>query len=444
MTDSEGRLRGRLKRLSVGLAATAALILVVRTGASVWSQSRLREYREATQAEWDAERAQIRERSRPAGEGSAQQHCGASYASLSGIQMQAHPEKIKRAIEAGPGAPLSPDLLADIERHRPEMDAFRQAARCSHYELTEDSAWVEYGPEWRFMSVSRLALIEGHELAARGDVRGALDRYLTVAKVGADMSAGSLIAGLVGMQNATHAYRAVAALVAGAPRLHAAELADLDQALAERGRNLPLLADALRKERLRLRKAVMSLIDTGALPDQLPPEVRRPIGAIALRTVLSDSILVGHALPRMDAWLRDAEQIARQAQRDVSQSARVQEIAFDSLAFYATELNPTMSAELLQDLAGRDCALRTSYLVARATVEAERAYADGVYPEALRSLAQDICGIGPLVYRRSPSGEGYTLSSVGDDGNADGARAAGGTTREDVGIVITRRGASVL
>ncbi|KYF67244.1 hypothetical protein BE11_08425 [Sorangium cellulosum] len=444
MTESKGRLRGRLKRVSVGLAATAALLVVVRTGASGWGQSRLREYLDATQAEWDAERARIRERSRPAGEGGAQQRCGASYASLSGIEMQAHPEKIMRAIEAGPGARLSPELLAEIERHRPEMDAFRQAARCSHHELTDDSAWVEHGPVWRFMSVSRLALIEGHELAAKGDVRGALDRYLTVAKVGADMSAGSLIDGLVGMQNATHAYRAVAALVAGAPRLHAAELADLDQALAERGRDLPLLADGLRKERLRLRRAVMSLIDTGALPEQLPPEVRRPLGTIALTTVLPESALVGHALPRMDAWLRGAEQIARDAQRDVSRSARFQEIAIDSLAVDATELNPAMSAEVLQDLAGRDCALRTSYLVARATVEAERAYADGAYPEALRSLAQDPCGRGPLVYRRSPNGEGYTLSSVGDDRDAGGPRAAGGAPRENDSIVITRRGASVL
>ncbi|WP_438028108.1 hypothetical protein [Sorangium sp. So ce233] len=417
--------------------------MVVRTGASGWGQSRLREYLDATQAEWDAERAQIRERSRPAGEGGAQQGCGASYASLSVIQQQVHPVKVERAIEAGPGAPLSPDLLAEIERHRPAIDAFQQAARCSQYELAEDSAWVEYDPIGRFMFVTRLVLIEGHELASRGDVRGALDRYLTVAKVGADMSAGSSVADLIGMYNAVHAYRAVAALVAGAPRLHAAELADLDQALAERGRHLPQLADALRKERLYLRKAAMSLFDTGALPGELPPEVR-PIGTVALTTVFPREALLGRAAPRLDAWLRGAEQIARDAQRDVSQSARFQEIALDPLAAQATDLDDRLNTRILRDFAGRDCAVRASYLLARATVEAERAYADGVYPEALRSLAQDPCGTGPLVYRRSPSGEGYTLSSVGDNGNADGPRAAGGTIRENGGIVITRRGASVL
>ncbi|WP_437736025.1 hypothetical protein [Sorangium sp. So ce1335] len=442
MTHSEGRLRGRLKHVGVGIAATAALIVIFRAGASAWGESRLRDYRDATEAEWNAERAAIRERSRPAGEDGALQGCGSSYASLPVIQLDAHPLMRERALEAGPGAPLPPALLAEIERHRPAMDDFRHAARCSHYEPAEDSAWVDYGPEGRFISLSQLVLIEGHGLVAKGDVRGALDRYLAVAKVGADMSAGSTIAGLIGTGYAARAYRAVAALVAGAPRLHAAELADLDEALAERGRHLPLLADALRKERLRLRESAMRLIDTGDVPDRLPSHVRS-IGAIALTTVLPESALLGHALPRTDAWLRGAEQIARDAQRDASRSARFHELAIDPLVADASELGAMADAEQLQRFAGRDCAARASYLLARAAVEAERSYADGVYPEALRSLAQDPCGTGPLVYRRSPSGDGYTLSSVGDDGTADRPRAAGGTGASD-GIVITRRGASVL
>ncbi|XYI00616.1 hypothetical protein ACMHYB_12995 [Sorangium sp. So ce1128] len=397
----------------------------------------------ATEAEWDAERARVHERSQPARAGAAPTGCGASYARTAMIRIDVHPETVERALEAGPGAPLAPELLAEIERHRPEIDAFRQAARCSHYELADDSAWVDYGELYPLVPANRALLLEGHELAAKGDTRGALDRYLTVAKAGADMSVGSSVAGLVGMHNAARAYRGVAALVAGAPRLPAAELAELDQALAERGRHLPLLADVLRKERLHLRKAAMSLSDGGDLVKERPP-LPQSTAVFALTAVFPKDAVFGHALPLIDARLRSAEQIARDAQRDLSRSARFQEIAIDSVAVDATELGDLLNAERLQELAGRDCALRASYLLARAAVEAERAYGDGGYPVALRSLAQDPCGTGPLVYSRSPGGEGYTLSSVGANGKADGPRAADGWTRGSDDIVITRREADVL
>ncbi|XXY47114.1 hypothetical protein WME91_44640 [Sorangium sp. So ce269] len=443
MTDKKGRLRGRLKRLGAGLAATAALVVVFRAGASAWGQSRLRDHRIATEAEWDAERARVRERSRPAGVGAPPAGCGASYARTEAIQIDAHPERVRRAIEAEPGAPLAPELLAEIERHRPEIDAFRQAARCSHYELADDSAWVDYGELYPLMWANRAVLLEGYELAAKGDERGALDRYLTVAKVGADLSVGSTLAGLLGIHDAAHAYRSVAALVAGAPRIPAAELAELDQALAQQGSHLPLLADVLRKERLHLRKAAMSLSDGGDFARERSPLPQSTAG-LALTTVFPEDAVFGHAIPLVDARLRSAEQIARDAQRDLSRSARFQEVAIDSVAADVTALGGLLDAERLQYLAGRDCALRASYLLARAAVEAERAYGDGGYPVALRSLAQDPCGTGPLVYKRSPGGEGYTLASVGANGKAEGPRAVDSWTPGSDDSIVTRREADVL
>lgn len=69
---------------------------------------------------------------------------------------------------------------------------------------------------------------------------------------------------------------------------------------------------------------------------------------------------------------------------------------------------------------------------------------DGRYPEALPDLAQDPCGTGPLEYRRSPDGDGYTLSSVGANGKADGPRIAGSRGGDSDDIVVARRGANVL
>ncbi|WP_438000288.1 hypothetical protein WMF26_11100 [Sorangium sp. So ce185] len=430
--------------MGIGLAATAALLALFRAGASAWGQSRLRDYRDATRAEWDAERARIRERSRPAGEGAAQEDCGASYARTASIQLDVHPEWIKRALEAGPGAPLSPELAAEIERRRPEIDAFRQTARCSRYELPDDSAWIDYGPIHPVWHANRAVLVQGRWLEAKGDTRGALDRYLTVAKVGADLSAGSAIAGLIGIHDAERAYRRAAALVAGAPRLPAAELAELDRALEERGRHLPRLADVLRRERLHLRQMAMRLSDGGPLPEEELRPLAPSTGARALTAVLPMAAVFGHALPPLDAQLRAAEQMALDAQRDSSQVTRFQEVAADSLAADVTGLGAMLDAEHLQRTARRDCALRASYLLARAAVQAERAYADGGYPEALRTLPQDPCGTGPLVYERSPGGDGYTLSSVGENGTVDGPRAAGGAAGDSDDIVVTRRGSDVL
>ncbi|XYH95583.1 hypothetical protein ACMHYB_48585 [Sorangium sp. So ce1128] len=429
--------------MGLGLAATAALFTVFRSGASAWGRSRIGDYRDTTEVDWEAERARIRERSRPAGGGAAGADCAASYATLPRIPAGGDVGELSRAAEAGPGAPLSPAILAAVERYRPEIDALREAARCSRYELTDGSAWVDYGdvhPVWR---AGILVAVEGHLLAARGDAPGALDRYLTLAKVGADMSAGSSLAGRVGSQAAKRAYSGVAALVAGAPRLPAAELAALDRTLAERGHHLPLLSDVLRKERLELRKAAISLSDRGALPEPtLPFEQSTDLRALTL--VFSTDAVFGRALPLLDARMRRAEQIAVDAQRDPSQVMRFQEVAPDSLVAEATALGIVQHPDNYQHVAGLDCALRASHLLARTAVKAERAYMDGRYPEVLPDLAQDPCGTGPLEYRRSPDGDGYTLSSVGANGKADGPRVAGSRGGDSDDIVVARRGANVL
>lgn len=443
MTAIEGRLRGRLRRLGFGLAATAALFMVFRTGASAWGRARIGDYLDTSEVDWESERARIRERSRPAGDGAARADCAASYATLPRIPAGDDLDELARAANAGPGAPLSPAVVAAVERYRPEIDALREAARCSRYELTDGSAWVDYGdvhPVWR---AGFLVEAEGHTLAARGDAPGALDRYLTLAKVGEDMSAGSSFAGIVGGRAASRAYLGVAALVASAPRLPAAELAALDQTLAERGRHLPLLSDVLRKERLGLRKAAISLRDQGALPGR-PPPVEQPTDLRALTLVFSTEAVFGRALPLLDARLRAAEQVALDAQRDPSQVLRFPEVASDSLATEASALDIVQHPDNYQHVAGLDCALRAAHLLARTAVKAERAYMDGRYPEALPDLAQDPCGTGPLEYRRSPDGDGYTLSSVGANGKADGPRIAGSRGGDSDDIVVARRGANVL
>ncbi|AUX44517.1 uncharacterized protein SOCE26_059810 [Sorangium cellulosum] len=439
MTDNKGRPHGKLKRLGLGLAAAAALFGLFRVGAAAWGESRLRAYREATEAEWNAARARIHERSGPAGEGAARDGCVASYARTTNPELGIYNMLVKQALDAGPGAPLPPKLVPELERRRPELDAFRQAARCSHYELADDVAWVDYTPVHPILFTSRLVVIEGHGLAAKGDVRGALDRYLSVAKVGEDMAAGPMIAGIIGSDAARHAYVGIAALTAGAPRLAEAELAAVDRELAERGRRLPLLAEALHKERLQLRKEAMSPRIQGALPDHVSSPALSP-GVVALTVLFPTEAVFGHVVPMMDARLRRAEQIARDAERAPSAAARFQEVATDALVTEATWLGGILDPEQLQRLARRDCALRASYHLARAAIAAERAHADGRYPEALPSLAQDPCGTGPLVYSRSPDGTGYTLSSVGENGQADGPREGGGATGESDDLVITRRG----
>ncbi|WP_437620346.1 hypothetical protein [Sorangium sp. So ce1151] len=429
--------------MGFGLAATAALFMVFRTGASAWGRSRLGDYLDTTEADWEAERARIRERSRPAGDGAAQADCAASYATLPRLPAGEDLGELARAANAGPRAPLSPAIVAAVERYRPEIDALREAARCSRHELTDDNAWVDHGDVYPVWKAGFLVAIEGHMLAARGDAPGALDRYLTLAKVGADMSAGSSLAGRVGGQAANRAYLGVAALLASAPRLPAAELAALDQTLAERGRHLPLLSDVLRKERLELRKSAISLRARGALSER-PPPIEQPTDLRALTLVFSTEAVFGRALPLLDARLRRAEQIALDAQRDPSQATRFQEVASDSLVAEASALEIVEYPDSYQHVAGLDCALRASYLLARTAVKAERAYMDGRYPDALPDLAQDPCGTGPLEYRRSPEGDGYTLSSVGANGKADGPRVAGGRGADSDDIVVARRGANVL
>ncbi|WP_437669109.1 hypothetical protein [Sorangium sp. So ce131] len=443
MTDNEGRPRGKLKRLGFGLAAAAALFGLFRVGAAAWGQSRLRDYRDAAEAEWDAARAQIREGSGPAGEGAAGDGCVASYARTPNVQHGIYNTLMKQALDAGPGAPLSPKLVAEIERHRPEMDAFRQAARCSHYELADDVAWVDYAPVHPILFTSRMVVIEGYGLAAKGDVRGALDRYLTVAKVGEDMSAGLTIANLVGSDAAQHAYLGIAALAAGAPRLSEAELAAVDRELEGRGRHLPLLSEALHNERLRLRKEAMSPSVLEPLPEHVPPP-EPSTGVAALGLLFPTEAVLGHVLPLLDVRLRRAEQIARDAERDPAAAARFQEVATDPLAIEATGLAFVLDPEQLQRLARRHCRLRASYLLARAAIAAERAHADGRYPEALPAVAQDPCGTGPLVYSRSPDGRGYTLSSVGENGKADGPREGGGATGDNDDLVVTRHRGDVM
>ncbi|WP_437971434.1 hypothetical protein WMF04_19950 [Sorangium sp. So ce260] len=428
--------------MGFGLAATAAAFVLFRAGASAWGRFRLRDYQDSSAADWNAERARLRERSQRAGEAAAGAGCGASYATMARIPRDADLGTAWRAFDAGPGVPLSPEVLALVERYRPELDALRQAARCSDHEPAEGSAWVDHGdllPVWK---ASRLLLVEGHGLAAKGDARGALDRYLTAAKIGADMAAGSGLAVRIGAQAAERGYLGVAELVAGAPRLPAAELAELDLALADRGRHLPLLPDVIRKERLALREVAMRLSDGGALPEESPPAAQS-LGALALTWVLPTEAVFSLALPLLDAQLRSAEQIARDAQRDPSHAGRLPEVAADSLAIDATWRSPLLDPESLPHFAGQDCAMRASYLLARTAVQAERAYSDGGYPEALPDLAQDPCGTGPLVYRRSPDGHGYTLSSVGENGTTGGPRVA---RERRVGggddIIVARRGRS--
>ncbi|WP_437820045.1 hypothetical protein [Sorangium sp. So ce1078] len=428
--------------MGFGLAATAAVFVVFRAGASAWGKSRLRDYRDSSEADWNAERARLGERSQLAGEAAARAGCGASYATMARIPRDADLGPAWRAFDVRPGVPLSPEVLAVVERYRPELDALRQAARCSHHEPAEGSAWVDHGdllPVWK---ASKLLLVEGHGLAAKGDARGALDRYLTLAKVGADMAAGSSLAARIGAQAATHGYLGVAELVAGAPRLPTAELAGLDQALADRGRHLPLLPDVLRKERLALREVATRLSDGRALPEESPPAAQS-LGALALTWVLPAEAVFSQALPLLDAQLRSAEQIARDAQRDPSHAGRLREVAADSLAIDVTWRSPLLDPESLAHFAGQDCAMRASYLLARAAIQAERAYSDSGYPEALPDLAQDPCGTGPLVYQRSPDGHGYTLSSVGENGTNGGPRVA---SERRVGggddIIVARRGRS--
>lgn len=439
----EGDTRGALRLSLLAVAPAVALVLA----GNLWARSRFSACEEIWKRDLAAERARIAALRMPVLRGEAlDENAAARYmpllASLGGgypVTGNRDPEFDKltfdlfKAAAAAPRDPLAEPVRQLLDHRRGLLVALREATRCSRVDWAFQ---YERGGEAPIVSLlaarwlSNLLVVEGHERVQAGDPQGAAERYLDVARFGADLATqGVLIHGLIGIAVEDAGLRALGTLLTSSDPAKlplgpiAGELARLEAAQAS-------LGPAWRGEVLvlfpTLRGGLAALDERGR--------------GDALLDVLVGRALAADSLDGVDPWLRTAEHAM--AEGDAAKAdATIQRLESGILASRNPITRARWPSSLRARLSAVDARARFALLKAAVNLEHDR-LRDRRYPDTLAEPPVDPWGSpAALHYRVEAGGAGYALWSLGENRKDDGGqgRWSWGSSEVHDDIVLARR-----
>ncbi len=437
-----GDARGALR---ISLFTAVPIVALVIAG-NLWARSRFAAYEETWKRDLAAERARIAALRMPVLRGEPlDENAAARYMPLLADLGGGYPgtgrrdpdfDKLTRdlfkAAYAAPRDPLPPRVQQLLEHRRALLVSTREATRCTRVDWAFQYERGGQAPIVSLLAARWLAdllVIEGHERAQAGDLQGAAERYLDVARFGADLATqGVLIHGLVGVGMGL-GLRALGALLTSSDPAKLPlgpigdELARLEPAQAS-------LAPGFRGERLTLFRS---------LKEEHAPLDSTERGD-ALVDVVFGRALAAHSLGEMDPWLRTAE--ATVAEPD---AAKAEATTKQLEAAFVTSRNPITRMVLPSLLRARIPAIeaRARFALLRAAVAVEQArLRDKRYPDALAGAPSDPwASPAALHYRVEDGGAGYVLWSVGDNLKDDGGqgRFVSAWPEGQMDLVLARR-----
>ncbi len=431
----------RSKALRLAGGALLLLVPLAAAGAEVWGRVSLAAYDERSDAAVMAERQRRAATLRPTLRGEPLDADAAPrYRSIFDSIRPAADQgwnafaPLREAGDADPFAPLSPAAKTLLEGHRAAIAELRTATRCRRCLLGVDfDPAVVFGGRSATLPIRWLAaalVVEGHEHAQGGDLRGAAERYLDVVRFGGDVAPCSSLSALIGGAVEESGLVALGRLVLSG-RLEASLVEQIERERAVLEANRASLADGFRCDRLfwgHLQRTIRVAPVQAGLDEP-----------VILPALIPYRALAAHAVSAADPVHRRLEAALRAGDRDAWEAAEREALAvagssnnfmLRSLRGYGRSLEADSSPFGLRLFLSGLKPLAWHRLV-QAAVALRRA-------EGGRSLAgvvelpQDPFGNGaPL--RSVPAGSGHRLWSVGYDGKDDGGLAEKGAD-----IVLSR------
>lgn len=436
--------RSRASRLA--LAACVVLVLLARAGADAWGAAHLAAFDRRLAEDVAADRARAAAARRPVLRGEPRpENAAVQYrAALAGLAARAGSgardamRSLDEVARSAPGSPVPESARALIEQHRDTTAAVRealQAERCDWETPYGEVYWRDGALNLALPRLVGVALVvEGHELASRGDLGAAAGRYMDAVQFGSDYGSGHLLIGaLVGSGVEATALRALGRLVTGRGP-GSPPLAEIDRDLARLEPALASVSVGYRNERLSLGRFERRLEEAPAEAGLQEP--------LILPWLVPYRALAAHALAAFEPRLRDLERAL------AAEDPRLVGGVYDRIeADFTGAKNP-----ILRDMAGvggpfRGQARRARWAedearallrLTRLAVRVEGARdASGRYPPDVSGLEVPVDPYGwpaRLLYAPSPDRRGYKVWSVGPNGTDDG-----GSDEKLADVVLERR-----
>ena len=404
------------------LVVIALVLMVLGAGAYVWAGWGIARFEQAWRAEIAAERAAAADKRRPVLRGEPRPGVNAApeyevliakiYADSSATGA------LTQAAKAPPG-PLEASVATDLDRHRAQVAAVREAVRADRCDWKIE--W-ERGAEIRLpklVPACRLAdllIIQGHERALAGDARGAAERYLEAARFAADMGeAAGLISVNFGAAISDRAYEAVGRLV-GHGALGAEGLAAVEREIGLLDAALASVAAKLRHERLAITAQMLRI--GGVMDVRETLKVVTPVGETPSiwPLLLPSRVFVALTWPEYERVLREFEAAVALPDRD-ARAARLAALRREAEASW----NPIVamsapSGDAKFGIAADRASARRAIVLAAAAV-ARYKLEKGVFPaslgETMAAPPRDPFGPGPVLYQRATDGASARVASLG-------------------------------
>lgn len=414
------------------VAALGALALL-RVGGDLWGRAALRAYDARWEKEASAERARRLAADRPVlrGPGLDEDAAPRYEAVLERLHAEGKREPsqadlfaLDAAASHGPFAPVPARVREIAAARAQDVAEIRAATACRRSGLGREVTLGGSAPglprtplRWIFASL----IVACHEHAQRGELGEAASCYLDGARFASDVSAGSLLEGLLALRSEEAALTALGRL-ALSQKLDGATLARVER---ERARLEPFrvsVADATRGSRLLLGRMQQTLAEH-------PEEVGLRAPPI-LPWLVPYRALAAGGVAAADALYRE-----REAALAADDAAAVARLAARAESQVASSLNPIRRTLSGMELDGSDLTPRLLVLSRRGlaffrlveaavALEAQRLSA-GRYPrEAEARLPADPYAAGASL-RFASDGPGLRLWSVGADGRDEQGNAKG-------------------
>lgn len=424
------RLSSRPARvLSVAAAALVVLLAGGRWALDVRGGRIFQEYKAAAQGEIAAERQRLASERQPVLFGTPiDDNAADRYRRLTqkigdGVKGSTA-AAASAALRSSLGTPSSPEVTQALETHQPELQALREAVRCTHCDWR--FAWERgfNAPLPNFLGTRLAADLLGNEArqhAVAGDLAGAVERDLEVIRMGCDYeSSGALIGVLIAFAVEGNGIDALLQVVTdgGLPVSPDWDLIGSKLDILEP--HLAALSVGYRGERLAyvgweplVAKDPSRFLAWPSEPNALDR---------AFDLVVPSRFMVADSVRIMNATLREAEWANDLA--DPREAKRLTKAAFDRAL---PSLNPMVQMglpSLAHARASQDFVTARLRLL-RAAIQLEKRWQqEGRYPGNVADLPIDPFAYpAKLHYMSLADGKGYRIWSVGLNGKDDGGVA---------------------
>ena len=420
------------RALAIAAAALIACWLGGRLVLDAWGGRMFAAYKPVAVAEIAAERQRIAADRRPVlfgapiDDNAADRYRRLTLTVLNKLKDTEARSGIGTAVRDGPGKPRSAEVARWVELCRPELQALREAARCTRCDW--HFAW-ERGPAAPIPSLlgarqaANLLVIEGHQRAEAGDVAGAIERDLEVVRMGSDYeSSGALIGSLIALALERTGTEALLQLVA-------TDGLASQPAWDEVQTKLDLLEPRLASVSVGYRGERLDYVGWGSFMsgDYLVALVQpnlRPILAKALDLFYPIRFVVADSLRTRTAMLRELEEANELADR--REAIRLGQAASDRALRSRNPLVRIAVPSLARARESQDLAT-ARFRILRAAIQLEKMWQkEGRYPASAAAIDLPIDPFAypaKLHYASLADGRGYKLWSVGLNGKDDGGNA---------------------